>query len=346
MVIVCHLLLFARPSPEMRRVIVTLGWNGVSIFFVISGYLITMLLLREESKYGRISLRLFYCRRFLRIFPAFYFYLVVLLGLSLLGVVAVNPHSFLASFLYLRNISGSGWETDHLWSLSLEEQFYFMWPFLLVVLATAWRRVRVVTGLLIAICLWRSLLIITGHVDAGALQARTDLRIDTILVGCLLALLVERGYLRTRLFPNGWVALVLISLFTVWGTFAIYIPFVMTVYSSVTAILVALILNWFITRGFGPLERKPIVFVGKLSYSLYLWQQLFIGPHTAQFGVLRRFPLNVGLVCLAACASYFVIERRFLAVKDRYFSSSKRDPLSWQQQMPLSLKTPPSLYKL
>lgn len=339
MVIVCHLLLFARPSPKLRPVIETLGWNGVSIFFVISGYLITMLLLREESKFGRISLRLFYCRRFLRIFPAFYFYLVVLIGLAFLGVVPVKPHSFLASFLYLRNIAGSGWETDHLWSLSLEEQFYFMWPLFLVVLAAA-KRVRVVTGLLIVICLWRSLLIITGHVDAGALQGRTDLRMDTILAGCLLALLVDRGYLRTRLLLNNWAPFVLVSLFAAWGTFAIYIPLVMTVYSSVTAILVALILNWFISRGFAPLERKPIVFVGKLSYSLYLWQQLFIGPHTTHFGVLRRFPLNVGLICLAACASYFLIEKRLLAVKDRYFSSAKREPLSWQQQMRLNLKNP------
>jgi peptidoglycan/LPS O-acetylase OafA/YrhL len=108
------------------------GSAGVTIFFVLSGFLITGVLLREEAKTGKISLRLFYFRRALRLFPALWIYLIAVVALWLTDE---HPHhnwdGIFASLLYVRNFMGEGYETDHLWSLSIEEQFYLIWPIVL-----------------------------------------------------------------------------------------------------------------------------------------------------------------------------------------------------------------------
>ena len=114
------------------------GHTGVALFFVLSGYLITTLLLREEERTGFISLRFFYIRRALRLFPALWLYLFVVAVLTLAGWLPHNPwHSFFSSLLYFRNIVGRGHETDQLWSLSIEEQFYIIWPLILIGLPSA-----------------------------------------------------------------------------------------------------------------------------------------------------------------------------------------------------------------
>src|SRR5262245_18321747 len=109
------------------------GYAGVAVFFVLSGYLITTLLLREEDRTGGISLILCYCRRALRLLPALWLYLFVVGAMWLAGGLPHHPwHSFLRSLFYIRNLIGRGHETDHLWSLSIEEQFYLLWPVVLV----------------------------------------------------------------------------------------------------------------------------------------------------------------------------------------------------------------------
>ena len=103
------------------------GHAGVAVFFVLSGYLITTLLLREEDRTGGISVRLFYLRRSLRLFPALWLYLLVVGAIWLAGGLPQLPwHDFVSSLLYIRNFLGRGHETSHLWSLSIEEQFYLL----------------------------------------------------------------------------------------------------------------------------------------------------------------------------------------------------------------------------
>ena len=106
------------------------GGQGVAVFFVISGFLITHLLIKELRREGQISLHRFYLRRTFRIFPPFYFYLLVVAFLSLLQKVPVKATSMLAAATYTWNYvpSAEGWILGHSWSLAIEEQFYLLWP--------------------------------------------------------------------------------------------------------------------------------------------------------------------------------------------------------------------------
>lgn len=109
---------------------VSFGELGVRIFFVISGFLITYLLLKERSKNGGVNLKAFYIRRLLRIFPVFYFYLGIVAILNFSLGFQVPSLYFLSAALYIQNFSpwGSSWLIGHSWSLAVEEQFYLLWP--------------------------------------------------------------------------------------------------------------------------------------------------------------------------------------------------------------------------
>jgi peptidoglycan/LPS O-acetylase OafA/YrhL len=133
LVIVAHLLKNYR-SVGWATVLFT-GVTGVNIFFVISGFLITTLLLKEKHTLGRISLKNFYIRRALRIVPPVYLYLIVLFFLKIIYDLKVSGKSLLEAALYLKNLPLSkDWYTDHFWSLGIEEQYYLIFPFLLTVL--------------------------------------------------------------------------------------------------------------------------------------------------------------------------------------------------------------------
>src|SRR5262249_19081408 len=115
--------------------IVPVGTFGVRVFFVISGYLITQLLLAEQAKTGAISLKGFYLRRAFRIFPASYTYVGLILIFNAVGWVALMPWDPTCALTYTVNYPPArAWPLGHLWSLSVEEQFYLGWPALLLLL--------------------------------------------------------------------------------------------------------------------------------------------------------------------------------------------------------------------
>jgi peptidoglycan/LPS O-acetylase OafA/YrhL len=321
-----HLVSYHPDTAWLQPVGKACGSTGVSLFLVISGYLITRLLLLEEHRRGRIHLRLFYARRALRIFPAFYAYMVVVLLLTGAGVLDREPlYSYVASLLYLRNLAGRGWETGHLWSLSLEEQFYLLWPTVLV-LTPARHRLPVVGLLIAAVLGWRSVLVLSGHIHEPALGTRTDVRIDAILVGCLLALLAQRGWL-ARLRPGTvWPVLLASLLLVANAVVAHHAPLWKGASGTFQAVFLAVILYGFLEGGptvlHRVLETPPVLFLGKLSYGIYLWQQLVLGPPTGFLGALRAsFPANLIVALGLALVSYFVMEKPFLALKDRYFKA-------------------------
>ncbi|WP_230203278.1 acyltransferase family protein [Parafrankia discariae] len=178
------------------------GYLGVDVFFVLSGFLITKQLLAERDRTGRVSLRRFYLRRAYRLLPAFW--LLALVGLTTVVVLGIGTagerdeflDSLAASMFYLNNYfqvvrqsTGAGW-LGHTWSLSLEEQFYLLWPLVLIVLCRRPRLVRrlplVLLGGAVAVALWRNVL-----TSFGASGTRTyfalDTRADALLVGCAVA---------------------------------------------------------------------------------------------------------------------------------------------------------------
>jgi peptidoglycan/LPS O-acetylase OafA/YrhL len=305
------------------------GYSGVAVFFVLSGYLITMLLLREEERTGSISLRSFYWRRALRLFPALWLYLLVVSVIWLAGGLPHHPwHSFVSSLLYVRNLVGRGHETDHLWSLSIEEQFYLLWPIVLLALPHRNRsRLLLALGGLIAVTAWRVYATHTGLASAGTLYIRSDFRFDAPLFGCALAL-------AQRVIPQviGWSncsgprsailacagAVGLIAWVGLRLSEWVYPGFDATV---VCLLGVVLILSQVGIQGRGSrwLAWRPLVVVGQISYGVYLWQQLFLGSLIPGFELVRTFPIGLVATFAVAAVSYRYLELPLIRLKDRRF---------------------------
>jgi len=264
----------------------------------------------------------FYGRRFLRIFPAAYTFLLVILLLAVTGIIEIAPHTYLASIFYFRNLIGRGHETAHLWSLAIEEQFYLLWPTALVLCARA-KRLRMVLLVILAALPWRIFQLLFCRLSDGVVYQRTDLRIDTILFGCLLALLIRTpGFARwnTRLLANpavGWTGCLMVALAS-WA--AIRWPVFAAAECSIVPLGITLAVFRVIQSSDTLIGRflcvRPVVFLGKLSYSLYLWQQLFLGPIEGRLAPVRTFPINIALAFLFA---FYVVERPALRLKDRRF---------------------------
>ncbi|HUA20951.1 MAG TPA: acyltransferase, partial [Bryobacteraceae bacterium] len=288
LVILFHVSTSAAGQPSME-----FGAFGVDIFFVLSGFLITWLLCTEEARYGSISLRAFYTRRALRILPPALTYLTMLLVLSAIGLVTVNSPDFFASLFFLRNVSPGNPETAHFWSLSLEEQFYLLWPFLLVLLGSRRTRLRFAIGLLLVSPFWHWI----SYRLAGGPQFLNHMRFDQmyepLLIGCCLALLrnddkllryLRAPWLQARWFPLSAVGALIVLAPLRHGVIFAYL-------------LVALFINYAVEHPGGVLNWGPVVWVGQLSYSLYIWQQLFCWDSPLTW--FSRFPQNVIATLLA-----------------------------------------------
>ena len=304
------------------------GYTGVAIFFVLSGYLITTLLLREEQRTGFISLRLFYIRRGLRLFPALWLYLSVVAVIILAGWLPHNPwHSFVSSLFYVRNLVGRGHETQHLWSLSIEEQFYILWPLILVGLPRRDRaRLAVALGALVGVTLWRIYAARTGLASVGALYIRSDFRFDAPLFGCVIALaerVVPQTVVRANRTPlrsDVMTAVGIVGL-AVWNGMRLGEVVYPGTSATVSCLIgVVLVLSQTGERGHVSnwLTWQPLVALGQVSYGVYVWQQLFLGPPAPGFENIRTFPLGLLATFAVAFASYWYLEKPFLKLKDLY----------------------------
>jgi peptidoglycan/LPS O-acetylase OafA/YrhL len=299
---------------------------GVLIFFVLSGFLITGLLCSEERRFGKISLRNFYLRRAFRILPAFsVFLLVVMLLIHLRFVTDVSWRDVLVAVLFVRNLFGSGPTLAHLWSLALEEQFYLIWP---VVFGVVGRRgiFAPTLGVILGIALYRGVAIVMAPYEygRGIFELRPDFRMDSILVGCALALLLDRrpGHSQTfsALARWGTHPVWVLPLLLGW-TFYLDFGVARSVYLSVQTALVCCLVFHVIAFNSSLVARllrlRSICFVGLISYSLYLWQQPFLVVNAPSWGVIRQFPLCLFIAGLIAVLSYFLVERPFLRLKQR-----------------------------
>jgi peptidoglycan/LPS O-acetylase OafA/YrhL len=183
------------------------GWVGVDLFFVLSGYLITRILLHEQAATGRIDLLGFYRRRALRLLPALALLCVAFLAYA--AVIGIAWHGarevFVVAF-YVGNWTrafgiGLPQYLGHTWSLAIEEQFYMLWPLLMIALAASARvkaALRLVCAMLVAVICWRILLHVSGaHPDR--LYNGTDTRADALLIGAALALALARPAVAARL---------------------------------------------------------------------------------------------------------------------------------------------------
>lgn len=279
---------FGTPPP-IPRLAQPLAEIGVQIFFVISGYIITTLLLKEEER-GAISIPAFYARRAFRILPPLFLYYVGLLLLRSLGVITFTPTTIGNSALFTCNtgLTNCEWWVAHTWSLAVEEQFYLAWPLLLTVIPKrSGFLVGIIALLLVAFLLFpfhdHSNWLAFACIAAGALYAAND---------------SIREWIKDRASYLTWFA-----------AFAMVVvpPLKEQRLEVLTPLMVPYVL--FAAREL-PLIRRvlesvPLNAVGLCSYSLYLWQQLFL----TWTDVYPLGPPPVVLLPVVVAASYFFIEK-------------------------------------
>jgi len=299
----------------------SLAQLGVLLFFVLSGFLITTLITDEKQSSGNVNLTQFYWRRILRLAPAFLLFMAAVIWLMLMHRIPRIPnYEIIACFLYVRNIFGRSEALAHLWSLSLEEQFYIVWP-PLVKLFDSNRLLAISVVVTIAMCLWRGLAIFINLFDynLGIYYIRPYFRFDSILIGCCLALCLKYKPVVGRQLQNMQK---LIPTFVVWALVIAWSVIGQSLsrplYISVQMLGVTWVLFRAVTgKSFRVLASWPLKSLGKISYSLYLWQQIFLVTLHPGWGIVSKFPINVIACFLAATASYFGIERPFLRLKNK-----------------------------
>jgi peptidoglycan/LPS O-acetylase OafA/YrhL len=326
------------------------GYLGVDVFFALSGFLITSLLIDERAERGRVDLRAFWLRRALRLLPAL---VALLVGLGAYAAIRPSATSVaevsngfardaFGTLFYVQNWavalthSYHPYLLSHTWSLSVEEQFYLLWPPVLIVLLA---RVQ-----------WRTVVLVTaaGIVTSSALRAGLsrsrgitprvvfglDTRASALLLGCLLALLLAHRRDAARVTGRFVIALgavgmaVLVWLvvgsryaaYAIWANPSLMIDEAYTVARWAACAVIASVVLAPTTPLARALSVRPLVWLGRISYALYLWHwpvDVVLAPSGSEPPTLALQLARVVVSVALASGSYYVVERRFLALKAR-----------------------------
>lgn len=319
--------------------------RGVLTFFVLSGFLITWMMLNEQERDGTISVRNFYVRRVLRIFPAFY----IFLGLSLVGrlISAGWPttstlYDYLSAFTYTCNyrfgLTPQIVHTSrHTWALAVEEQFYLLWPCIFLAFQNDLRRLtRFLVAAIVFVDLYRLLLFFKFHVQEKYLDFAFDCRADHILIGCLLAVLLKRGVLTpfwNFLTAYSGISLASLGLIVVSidASFRFHLAYRFGIGFIIDPILTALLLVQLIAWGdswlWGWLNWPITRYVGQVSYGMFLYHMLayrivtsVLGRHFLWMDVFAVWTIAL----LMGAASFHIIELRALRLKSKFHSRPVR----------------------
>jgi peptidoglycan/LPS O-acetylase OafA/YrhL len=307
------------------------GGLGVTVFFFLSGFLITTLLRAEFEDRGSVNLGRFWLRRALRILPPFYLVLfAVTLAAALIdpaveltnGAVAARALHVTNYWLILRGYQGEPPGTGVYWSLAVEEHFYLLFPWIYISMQKLRMRPLRQAQLLWAVCaavlLWRCVLVFGFHVSEQRTYMASDTRLDSILFGCALALwknpVLDAPALSARLWKHRIVpaaALILIA--------CLFIPnieFRETIRYSLQGVALSVLFIALIrfqdTLWFKALNWRPIAFVGVLSYSLYLLHYTVILGVRHQFATLHpvlQAGLALGVSLALAWMMHVLVER-------------------------------------
>ncbi len=322
------------------RPIQEVGRFGVQLFFSISGLLICGKLLDEEARSGSISLPSFYIRRLFRIQPAAITYLLCLALLAWFGVVSAPFWSWTSSLLSFRNFYTASFGyinadlyTNHFWSLAVEEHFYVLLPLILVLFAR-WR-LRTLAVLSAISILWLivgSHLYLKCHPFAGG---RTDFSISGLIFPAMLAVIIRRK--KYLVWIEGKVQ--------VMGVFAA-LAFIASLTLLHNLLLMAIIATGFpfliLSTMLRPhtlfarlLEVAPLRYLGRISYSVYLWQQLFfvnramfpLAGHPLNY--FQSWPLNLLGIFVMANLSYYAVETPLIRIGHKVVTSGRRRRVQW-----------------
>jgi peptidoglycan/LPS O-acetylase OafA/YrhL len=316
------------------------GAAGVNIFFAISGFLITSLLLHEKSLNGKIDLRKFFARRFLRLLPPIIPFFIAVFIFMILGYIRPAYAGLAAAIFYVSNFIPKAKfayspESAHTWSLSVEEQFYLFWA--IIINRIRVYRVYIISGIIICLCLIFNYLLpvipirINGKdylfEDIFFTQKWTVPAVAPIFIGAILALMNYENKWnikdKFRQKKYGFISLIIfLSPF--------YLPdFLLPTLRFFHGLGASLILIWIYHNQNGAivsfLEWKPIKYIGVISYGLYIWQGFFVrtGPAIEPKIWLHELPYNIPLSFVVAILSYELYEKKILKYKTKYIVNYK-----------------------
>ena len=329
------------------------GFLGVDLFFVLSGFLITSLLVVEWRRWGGIDMFAFWGRRIRRLMPA----LIVVTIFTLILAWAIdhprggsNGFDALASLVYLNNwnqvIDGSNYFDSfvgpspflHTWSLAIEEQFYLVWPPVLLVLLAKWRgKLSNVAVVVIGVVLLSAVLMAVRYSDANPTVAyvSTDTRLQTIGLGALIALFTAGAagataptfFGRHRFLAQVVSLALIVALIIGFATVDGMDPWMYRggylLFAAISGLLIWVVVTAPSTAISRALSIRPAVAIGVISYGLYLWHwpmYVFLTPESTRLDGAALFATRTALTFAAAIGSYFAIERpiRRRAVRDRF----------------------------
>jgi peptidoglycan/LPS O-acetylase OafA/YrhL len=309
-----------RNLPFGAGVIDVWGPVGVTVFFVVSGFLITRLLVEERNTSQTISLRGFYLRRAFRILPAFWTYVAVIGLLWTCGLVLCDSSSFLRALTFSTDyLNPNAWVLNHSWSLSVEEQFYLFWPFMLVAIGFARAR-KVAIALIVLAPIARVLTFFFAPQLRPNITSMLHLRVDALMIGCWAALSYESGSRLLAFLQRPAVALasvfyclVLTAAVRRMGWIESGFGYGIEAFGALSIILWAIHnSHTFVGRA---LNSKAFVWLGVRSYSLYLWQQLW-NSHEVKTPAWQ-VPLCILGAVLCAELSYRFVEKPMLRLRSR-----------------------------
>ncbi|MDA8874517.1 acyltransferase [Winogradskyella sp.] len=302
------------------------GDTGVQIFFTLSGFLITTILIKQKNE-TKIGLKNFYIRRVLRLIPALSVFYIIVSSLMFFNVIEQNYKGLLYSIFYIYNYVPehlySG-EIAHTWSLSLEEQFYIFWPIVLLLLKKI-RYIVLVSISLIAI----SFVFVVFYLkyDSSAFPFMPFRMfvpgIGPIMIGSLFAIInfyyIDK--IKSVLKKNNLIVIIFFVMFL----YPLYSP-VKIIYFTflVHGISISCFLLWIFSNQKSSLvqalDNKYLNYIGVISYGIYLYQGIFLktGPGGDNRLNIQLFPLNLILVIVLAIASYELMEKPILKLKKRF----------------------------
>jgi peptidoglycan/LPS O-acetylase OafA/YrhL len=307
------------------------GWLGVELFFVLSGFLITSLLTQEHDRSRSIAVGNFYMRRVLRLTPALWVFLAVVVTWELTHPGATS--TFLNYIFYALTFRANFYPhipppgVGQLWTLSLEDQFYFVWPIILLLsLRRGGRELALKVGMAgIVLSIAAGIGLVKGHLWIYTIYQSSEVNVQAIFIGCMCGLLFTGGQLdrfatsrALRIATLVGTAILLLSVLGPdWHTSAWIFAGPLALYCTMCAVVIAGIVLQpaeFVGRW---LSKPLIVWVGKLSYSIYLWHVwvffILVDRRTAA-GVVEEILISAAL----AIGSYYVVEQPFDRFKARF----------------------------
>lgn len=319
------------------------GWMGVDLFFVLSGYLISGLLFNEYRRTGTIRPKLFLIRRGFKIYPAFWFLLFVtyitkqVFNLSSDLGSAITAKNYVHELFFVQNYFNGVW--GHTWSLAIEEHFYLLFAaFLFLAIKYKQLNLKIITGtyvLLLLVCLCFRVYYNFGEQDSiyKLNFAMTHIRIDALFFGVLLsyisiyqpAIIQKAVSHKLVLLPLSFLLLILSIYYgrsTSWGV--VFLLFTNS-WAFGYLLITAISNNWG-----GYLLFRPVVEIGKYSYSIYLWhiavrEWVINKPFLQYFGLHLKWSyeqvLYIFLSVICGIAFSRLIEIPFIYIRDNYFPS-------------------------